>query len=272
MLKTTNKAYLTKLQYNNEKNLLIRKNFNKLSVPLVNFVENIFNEIVNSKAKKVLDIGCGNGDLLIELRRKGFDKELTGVELSKGMLKNGIKTNNNESLGINFVVGDAQKLPFDDNYFDIIIAKHMLYHLEDINKGVSEFYRCLKPGGELIITLNSEKNKPKLMHFEEMMCKKFKLKTIHGQEIVSTESIVNYLKNFKEINVTIKKGIIKLKDPEDFVKYFSTFRTNYEPIPSDENWFKVIEQVRSEINEEINKNGFFEETNIVGMITAKKLD
>ena len=268
MLKTVDKKILRTGHYGNFSKLGFRKKYNDFAESRLRWDKEIIGFIKESRAKRVLDIGCGNGDLLIKLRKSGFSGELFGVELSPGILKGGIEQNKKENLNIFFEVGDAQNLRFQDNYFDTILAKHMLHHLPNPQKGVDEIHRCLKPNGTLIITLNSEKNKPRFFECERRACKKYGLRTEHGQQLVSVENVKKYLAKFSKTETRIRKG--KIRKPELFTKYFDSFKDNYEPEPNKELWEKILKDVKEYVKEETKKRGEFAETGVTGLTKATK--
>jgi len=84
-----------------------------------------FLNVVNSKNAKILDVGCGSGPLLESLNIKFPGNELYGVDITPSL----IEYAKEHRKGINFKVGSAYKLPFEDNYFDVVIAETLLHHL-----------------------------------------------------------------------------------------------------------------------------------------------
>lgn len=103
-----------------------------------------FFPIVETKLR-VLEIGCGNGKRLIELKKHGF--EVSGVDPSKSAVKDAI------SNGINAIVGTADKLPFENNSFDIIVFGFCLYlcDRDDLFLIAAEANRVLDENGYVFI-------------------------------------------------------------------------------------------------------------------------
>jgi ubiquinone/menaquinone biosynthesis C-methylase UbiE len=101
---------------------------------------------------RFLDIGCGNGLILLNLSSLGFISKAYGVDLSLGMLKE--CKNNANKLGVDIFLtqGDVEYLPFKSNCFDLIIGRAILHHLPEIKVVFSEVYRLLKPKGICIFT------------------------------------------------------------------------------------------------------------------------
>lgn len=97
--------------------------------------------------KRVLDLGCGTGLTMESLSANS--EEVYGLDLSIDMLN--LRKNSDESVK-GFLRGDAEKIPFKDERFSHVIVKGMLHHLENYENSLSEAYRILVPGGEIIIT------------------------------------------------------------------------------------------------------------------------
>jgi ubiquinone/menaquinone biosynthesis C-methylase UbiE len=99
---------------------------------------------------RVLEIGCGPGDLWAEnLDRLDPSWRLTLVDLSEGMLDAACAR-----LGgrMRYVVGDARRLPFEADSFDVVVANHVLYHVPDLPRALDELVRVLAPQGRLVAT------------------------------------------------------------------------------------------------------------------------
>ncbi|HKE75104.1 MAG TPA: class I SAM-dependent methyltransferase, partial [Acidimicrobiales bacterium] len=94
---------------------------------------------------RVLDVGCGNGMYLAELRRRGIDA--VGCDLSPGMLAAAAP---HRAL----VNTDVTALPFAPAAFDVVLAPHMLYHVGDRTAAARELRRVLAPGGRCVAVTN----------------------------------------------------------------------------------------------------------------------
>jgi ubiquinone/menaquinone biosynthesis C-methylase UbiE/uncharacterized protein YbaR (Trm112 family) len=98
----------------------------------------------------VLDNGCGPGLLLAHLSEKNADLEqLIGVDVSRGMLRQAQTAIG--TAGVFLFEGDACRLPFVDDSFDVVYARGLLHHLPDPVQGVAEIHRVLKPGGTVVV-------------------------------------------------------------------------------------------------------------------------
>ena len=108
----------------------------------------------------ILDIATGTGDFAIMLS-KLKPKKIIGLDISKGMLEVGIKKVKKENLEemIDMVLGDSENLSFEDNTFDAITVGFGVRNFEDLDKGLQEIYRVLKPKGVFVVLETSQPQK-----------------------------------------------------------------------------------------------------------------
>lgn len=108
--------------------------------------------VAEKNPENILDIATGTGDLAI-LMTKTSAKKIVGLDLSVGMLEVGKKKIATQNLSdkIEMVVGDSENIPFPDNYFDAITVSFGIRNFETLEKGLTEIYRVLKPGGIFVI-------------------------------------------------------------------------------------------------------------------------
>jgi 2-polyprenyl-3-methyl-5-hydroxy-6-metoxy-1,4-benzoquinol methylase len=98
------------------------------------------------KAGKILDIGCGRGIFLNEMRKKGYD--VFGTEFSEVGAKFA-----KQVLKLDVSIGALESLGFPDSYFDIVTIYHVLEHLNNPVQTLHEVKRILKPGGLLLVAV-----------------------------------------------------------------------------------------------------------------------
>ncbi len=115
--------------------------------------KNIVESIAQSNAQKVLDVATGTGDLAIEIAKSNPDVEIIGYDLSQKMLDVGKEKIQKLGLSeqISMQKGDAENIPFADNSFDVITVAFGVRNFENLEKGLSEMHRVLKPKGTLYI-------------------------------------------------------------------------------------------------------------------------
>lgn len=108
--------------------------------------------VAKTNPKTVLDIATGTGDLAISLTKTSASK-IVGLDISDGMLSVGRKKIEKLKLNdcIEMVLADSEKIPFDDATFDAITVAFGVRNFENLEKGLSEIYRVLKPGGVFVV-------------------------------------------------------------------------------------------------------------------------
>jgi demethylmenaquinone methyltransferase/2-methoxy-6-polyprenyl-1,4-benzoquinol methylase len=109
--------------------------------------------------KRILDLATGTGDFAIESLKLN-PTEIVGMDISEGMLEVGrtkMKKRGFDPI-ISMQLGDSENLPFEDNYFDALTVGFGVRNYENLEKGLAEMLRVVRPGGKLIIL---EFSKPK---------------------------------------------------------------------------------------------------------------
>ncbi|NOX85391.1 MAG: bifunctional demethylmenaquinone methyltransferase/2-methoxy-6-polyprenyl-1,4-benzoquinol methylase UbiE [Chlorobi bacterium] len=115
---------------------------------------------------KILDVATGTGDLAIELAKLQPEK-ITGIDIATGMLdigKEKISKRNLENI-IFLEEGDSENLQSDDKSFDAVTVAFGVRNFENLERGLSEMFRVLKPGGHVVIL---EFSKPKRFPFRQV--------------------------------------------------------------------------------------------------------
>ncbi len=98
----------------------------------------------------VLDVACGTGDLSLTLSAAG-SAQVIGVDFCRPMLEIAREKAAGETRGVPFVEGDALRLPFADEAFDVATIAFGLRNLSSVGDGLKELLRVLKPGGRVAV-------------------------------------------------------------------------------------------------------------------------
>lgn len=108
--------------------------------------------VAQHQPKNVLDIATGTGDLAISLAKTSAE-EIIGLDISPGMLDVGRQKITQKKLDskIKMIVGDSENLPFDNDSFDAITVAFGVRNFENLEKGLAEILRVLKPNGVFVI-------------------------------------------------------------------------------------------------------------------------
>jgi len=110
-------------------------------------------------AEHVLDVAIGTADLTIEMLKRGKVQRVTGIDLSERMMERGrdkveslkFKDESLKLKEVDFIHANAQKMPFEDETFDGVSCAFGCRNFQDLDAGLKEMYRVLKPGGQVTI-------------------------------------------------------------------------------------------------------------------------
>lgn len=110
-------------------------------------------ELKSMRPRIMLDVATGTGDFAFEAIKILQPEMITGVDISEGMLDVARKKIQERGLGHVFTVqlGDSEGLPFADDHFDAITVAFGVRNYENLEKGLSDMLRVLKPGGKIVI-------------------------------------------------------------------------------------------------------------------------
>ena len=114
--------------------------------------KNVVKKLQDKALDRILDIATGTGDLAIALTKTKAQK-IIGLDISPGMLALGREkvTQNKLDETIEMVIGDSEALRFEDNYFDAVTVAFGVRNFENLEKGLAEIFRVLKPHGTLVV-------------------------------------------------------------------------------------------------------------------------
>ncbi len=131
----------------------------ELSVWSAYFGITLFDYIPIKRNCKILDVGFGNGFPLIELaQRFGSSSKVYGVDIWHAAVERArrkIETLNLDNVEI--IENDASNMPFDANFFDMVVTNIGINNFENKQKVINEVYRVLKPNGTFVMTTNTDK-------------------------------------------------------------------------------------------------------------------
>lgn len=104
-------------------------------------------------AANLLDVATGTADLAVEIMRQGKASHVTGMDLSSGMLDVGREKLRRAGLSeaVSLVEASALDMPFEDASFDALTCAYGVRNFSDLDRGLAEMFRVLKPGGTLMI-------------------------------------------------------------------------------------------------------------------------
>lgn len=179
-------------------------------------VENV-DRIASNRTLKLLDVGCGDGVALYLLSKSSPHLELYGVE----PVKEALEVAKRKIPKAYIEEGRADKLPFEDNFFDIIISSDVIEHVADPDKMLEEIRRVAKDGAKIIVGTPIKHSKTPLDHnhvqeffaedFQILMSQHFRDTELHESHNLApvllynqpTHSFLNfrYLINFLDLTL-----------------------------------------------------------------------
>lgn len=101
--------------------------------------------------EELLDVGTGPGHFPARLVAAGHQGRVVGADLSAGMVGQAQAA----YPAVTYVQAAADALPFPDAHFDVLTARHMLYHVPSVPAALNEFHRVLRPGGRFLAVTNT---------------------------------------------------------------------------------------------------------------------
>ncbi len=126
----------------------------------VSWRKKVIQLVADHKAKNILDIATGTGDLAIMLAKTDAE-QIIGLDISPGMLEVGKKKVAALNLEdkIEMILGDSENLPFKKDTFDAVTVGFGVRNFEDLEQGLREIYRVLKPKGIFVVLETSQPTK-----------------------------------------------------------------------------------------------------------------
>ncbi|MBE6119041.1 MAG: methyltransferase domain-containing protein [Erysipelotrichaceae bacterium] len=216
-------------QYKNSNNLNVRISLHdQFSTNKTGWFNWLFNQIDFSKVNRLLEIGCGNGKLWenrnIDLR----NREIFLSDISEGMINEVRK-----KLGkdYNCIVADCQYIPFKDGYFDAVIANHVLFYIQNLEKGLSEICRVLKDNGIFYCSTYGKEHMKEITELVQSFDSKVELSQNRLFDIFGIENGEKILKEyFKSVQFIPYEDSLIVNQAQPLVDYIMSCHGNQNEI------------------------------------------
>lgn len=266
----TSPTHLAESAYRDGTQLRKRKTLYEFMTPHYNVEEEVIRLLGLTGKEVLLDVGCGEGELLLKIAKQYPKTRLMGVDISPGILKSAQKQVQEQGLDIHFQVADTQSLPFPAVSFDRVTALHMLYHVPNIEQALQEMKRVLKSGGWLAVSTNSSESHPQLRNLGSQAARRMGMKERHPVSARFSLEIGKELlhKHFHNVTVTRFESIITLPDSKPMVEYFDSIRDMWDPRPSYKQWQSALDLIREQVEGTIDEQGSFKDHNVFGVLVA----
>lgn len=256
-------------QFKNATNLKDRINLHdKYSTNKQGWHRWLFERIPFFEGAKILELGCGDGSFWLQNKDRHPEHcEITLTDISEGMIEDA--RNNLGDLGkfFTFKVMDAQNITFQDSEFDIVIANHVIYYIQNREKVFSEIDRVLKPNGVFYAATNGTKHMEELFNMVENFRDKIIFSYIRKNHEFKLEHGKTQLEEwFYPVQLYRYKDSLKVTEVEPLLDYVLSAPGNLNEILTEKD-FKELEELFRNI---IEKEGYMFITKDSGVIEAKK--
>lgn len=146
---------------------LMRWEVDKLASNPVNIHQRAIGALGLAGYETVLDIGCSDGRQLAAIRESGHQGRLIGIDNNELAITSGELMYKEELDPGSLMVADAEDIELDDNSVDATMALFVLYHVDDLDRALSEIRRVTRPGGKVVVTTSGRGNKFRIHQLEE---------------------------------------------------------------------------------------------------------
>lgn len=220
------------MQYKNATNISARIRLHRdYSVNQEGWFPWLFSNLHLKPGMKILELGAGNGALWSQNIAK-VSKNVTIVlsDISEGILVDARKTIGDHQQ-FQYSVFNAQKIPFADNTFDLVIANHMLFYCDDIPKALQEVQRVLKPGATFTCSTYSQKHMHEITDLVQNYNANIVLSSTKLYERFGLDNGRQILKPyFKDISCHKYQDAIELSDSMPIISYILSCHGNQNSI------------------------------------------
>lgn len=251
-------------QYANSATLNTRRGLydTNTGVPLTNRLEE---QLQLDSAESLLDAGCGYGADIATFTARHPQLRAVGFDLSEGQIHDAqAKTPSAE-----FFVGDATTFQLDQT-FDRILVRHVLHLVPNPSAAISNILNHLKPGGRAVFAIHSKKTQPKFTAWRNWFKEQSGIGYGAPSDKLTIENnrdlFVNLGSNVKFIEV---EETISLRDANPYLAYIKG-QKRWDREPSAKELESLLNHVRTEIENEIQTSGKFEDPSINGIVVLER--
>ena len=251
-------------QYKNAKNLNDRISLHeKYSTNKQGWFNWLFNQIDFSRVNRLLELGCGNGKLWQENRIDLRNREIFLSDISEGMVE---EVRNKLGSDFNCIVADAEKIPFKDKYFDTIIANHVLFYLNDLNLGLKEISRVLRPNGILYCSTYGKNHMKEITEIVQSFDSRINLSNYSLYDIFGLENGESILsKYFSNIPRMDYRDSLEITESKPLIDYIMSCHGNQNEILGPR-----LNEFKEYIEELLKNNGKIVVTKQAGLLKCYK--
>lgn len=181
----------------------------------------VFDHMDFKENDKVLEIGCGNGELWLKnINKLKNNANITLTDICEDMIRDAKENLQSEKYNFKFEVAEPSRLPYENESFDIVIADHILFYMRDLDSVLKEIKRVLKKGGYFYCSTMGNKNMNELEDLilgfsKNIRISRDKISNKFGLE--NGEKILG--KYFKDINLNLYEDKLIINNYIDILEY-----------------------------------------------------
>lgn len=252
-------------------NLIARWNYYRHAEHPVDFLREAMHTVSPKEDDVILDVGCSYGQDLLTIRSEyEFRGKLIGLEKAQDafsfrgryvpppnqrFITEGVDT-------VNWLVGDAEQIPLNDDSVDVLFASRMLYHVPDHRKALDEFKRVVKPNGYILVTTTGLHNKLRHRKFEEGIGLHLNAQppTRFANRFPAelANQVLAELFTIEKVKLQYSRALFDSEGIDDFLLSLQTMKPSFHPMPNSESWNDAVAKiVLPYTTYEIQHRGFF---------------
>jgi ubiquinone/menaquinone biosynthesis C-methylase UbiE len=259
-------TYLREKQYKDSSNLKARIAIHeRFSQNKANWHRWVFDHIQAPPQAKVLELGSGPAQLWTNNQdRLPDDWQVILSDFSAGMVQEE-QQKFDSYPNFTFQVIDAQKIPFPDATFDIVIANHMLYHVPNLSKALAEISRVLKPAGHLYAATNGKNHIHEIDELLQEFIPDQDRWGLSNENFFTLENGEAYLSPyFSAVKLHNFEDALHITETEPLIGYILSGRAS-EKLSEEQ-----VAKLRQHIQKEIDEKGVYYVTKATGLFETNK--
>lgn len=229
----------------------------------------LYQKIPFEKAERILELGCGNGELWSYARPEDVkDKIVYLTDLSPGMVEDVQKRMQEMKEGnFHFQTVDCQNIPFEKQMFQAVIANHMLFYAKNMDQALSEISRVLTDEGVFCCTTYGRAHMKEITELVQEFDSRIKLAEIDLYEIFGLENGREILgRHFKQLEMIPYEDKLVVDEVEPLLNYIMSCHGNQSEILSSRQL-----EFKQFLQDKMNEHGVIEIKKVAGLFICKKM-